>query len=252
MAWWHAPGRLAGVIGHLFSGLQTAGRFERLTEAQRHEAIQAWSRRLLQRMGLQVRVHGAPVAGAALVVPNHISWLDIAAVHASCPHARFVSKADVLHWPLLGPLIRASGTLFIERERKRDALRVVHEVAAALGRGETVAVFPEGTTGPGDQVLPFHANLLQAAIAAGGVLQPVLLRYTEPGQAVSRSAQYIGDMTLVGSVFRLAAATGVAVDVHFLPPIPVRTTDRRALAEQARECIAGFLAEDLARHARGG
>ena len=73
----------------------------------------------------------------------------------------------------------SGGTLFIERERKRDALRVVHQIAAALRAGDIVAVFPEGTTGDGRDVLPFHANLLQAAIATGAPVQPVVLRYRD-------------------------------------------------------------------------
>ena len=126
---------------------------------------------------------------ATLVTANHVSWLDIAAVHAVCPQARFVSKADVRHWPLLGWLIGAVGTLFIERERKRDAMRVVHQMAESLIAGDVVAVFPEGTTGDGRALLPFHANLLQAAIAAEAPVQPVALRYTEPGLGLQPGGQ---------------------------------------------------------------
>ena len=127
-------------------------------------------------VGLQLQVTGVqPRPGATLLVANHISWLDIAAIHAAVPHARFVSKADVLQWPLLGWLIRNAGTLFIERERKRDALRVVHAMAEALQSGQTVAVFPEGTTGDGATLLPFHANLLQSAIASGTPMPPLPL-----------------------------------------------------------------------------
>jgi 1-acyl-sn-glycerol-3-phosphate acyltransferase len=135
------------------------------TERQR---LEDWSGALVRHVGLALHVSGtAPRPGATLVVANHVSFLDIAAIHAAVPQARFVSKADVLAWPLLGWLIKNAGTLFIERERKRDAVRVVHAMAESLQRGETVAVFPEGTTGPGDVPLAFHANLLQAAIATG-------------------------------------------------------------------------------------
>jgi len=186
--------------------------------------------RVAQVIGVRLTGHRGPRPGGALLVSNHVSWLDIAAIHAVCPQARFVSKADVLRWPLLGWLIRGAGTLFIERERKRDALRMVHDMAAALQRGETVAVFPEGTTGPGDQVLPFHANLLQAAIAVAAPIQPVVLRFSEPGQPFSVSAQYIGDTTLVGSIWRVVTARGLQVTVHFLSPQASAHADRRALA----------------------
>ena len=79
------------------------------------------------------------------------------AVHAVCPEARFVSKADVQRWPLVGRLVDAGATLYIQRERRRDAMRVVHQMAAALKAGDTVAIFPEGTTADGRTLLPFHA-----------------------------------------------------------------------------------------------
>ena len=142
-------------------------RFPSLQASQRHELIRWWSRKMLDVMGLELRIDGEPVAGGSLLVSNHVSWLDITALHAVVPHARFVSKADVARWPVLSHLSRAANTLFLERERKRDALRVVHLVAQALGDGQTVAVFPEGTTSDGRTLLPFHANLLQAAVATG-------------------------------------------------------------------------------------
>ena len=117
--------------------------------------------------------------------PTTSPW-STSAVNAVHP-ARFVSKADVGHWPFIGYLVASGGTLFIERERKRDALRVVHQIAAALQAGDIVAVFPEGTTSDGHDVLPFHANLLQAAIATAAPVQPLVLRYRDAHAAVSRA-----------------------------------------------------------------
>jgi 1-acyl-sn-glycerol-3-phosphate acyltransferase len=119
------------------------------------------------------------------------------------PRARFVSKADVLAWPLLGWLIKNAGTLFIERERKRDALRVLHQVAAALTDGDMVAVFPEGTTGSGRELLPFHANLLQSAISTGTPAQGVALRYSDALHSVSPAAEFLRDTTLLQTVWRM-------------------------------------------------
>ena len=196
---------------------------------------------MLRRLGVEVRFSGAAHPGAVLMVANHVSWLDIPALHASAPRARFVSKSNIAHWPLLGRLARAGGTLFIERERKRDALRVVHEVADALRHSDAVAVFPEGTTGAGFGVLPFHANLLQAAITTATAVQPVVLRYSEPGHAVSVAAQYIDDTTLVDSLMKVCRARGLVVDVRFLPVEPAGELDRRTLAEGLRERIAAEL-----------
>ncbi len=239
--------RILRVIGMVARGLWTVtfvmpGR----DAAGRQVLIQRWSTATLRCLGVTVRVSGQPQAGAVLMVANHVSWLDIPALHATAPRTRFVSKAAIAHWPLLGRLARAADTLFIERERKRDAMRVVHEVADSLRRADAVAVFPEGTTGPGHEVLPFHANLLQAAITTGTVIQPVALRYSEPGLPVSVAAQYIGNTTLVESVMKVCRARGIVVDVHFLPAEPVGTLDRRAMAERLHDRVAAELGAIIA------
>lgn len=224
---------------HVLHGMAVMTRFPGLDEAGRHARIGWWSAALVRHLGLALHVRGtAPRPGATLVVANHVSFLDIAAIHAAIPQARFVSKADVLAWPLLGWLIRNAGTLFIERERKRDALRVVHAMAESLQRGETVAVFPEGTTGAGDVPLPFHANLLQAAIATATPVQPVVLRYATPGEHVATAAQFLGETTLLQAVWRMASARGLAVHVEILPPVATAHADRRALAEHLRQLVA--------------
>lgn len=234
--------RLLCVVGMVARGLWLAGWvMPRLDAAGRQAIVQRWSVRMLRCLGVAVRVSGSAHPGAVLMVANHVSWLDIPAVHASAPRARFVSKSNIAHWPLLGRLAHAGGTLFIERERKRDAMRVVHEVAAALRNADAVAVFPEGTTGAGHDVLPFHANLLQAAITTGTVVQPVVLRYSEPGHPVSLAAQYIDDTTLVESLMKVCRARGLVVEVRFLAPEPAGELDRRVLAQALRDRIAAEL-----------
>jgi len=221
-------------------------RFPGAEAAERHRHIQWWSAKLLRMAGLELRTRGTPRPGATLLVANHISWLDIAAVHAVAPQARFVSKAEVLAWPLLGWLIKGAGTLFIERERKRDALRVLHEVAAALQAGGSVAVFPEGTTGQGPELLPFHANLLQSAITTGTPVQPVVLRYADAQHRFSPVAEFVGDTTLLQSVWRILSAQGLQVHVDLLEPQGSRHADRRALAEYLRSLIHARLHDEAA------
>jgi 1-acyl-sn-glycerol-3-phosphate acyltransferase len=233
-----AAWRLFRATLHVFHGMAVISRFPRLDEAARHERIRWWSAGLLRVMGLTLNVSGvAPRPGSTLIVANHISWLDIAAIHAAVPHARFVSKADVLQWPVLGRLIRNAGTLFIERERKRDALRVVHAMADALKAGDTVAIFPEGTTGSGPEPLPFHANLLQAAVATGTPVQPVVLRFAGAQVLYSDAVVYIGQTTLAQSMWRVALAQGLCAHVQLLSPVATPHADRRALAEHLRELI---------------
>jgi 1-acyl-sn-glycerol-3-phosphate acyltransferase len=231
--------RLLHALVHLLHGLAVmALRFPALDADGRTRRVQWWARGLLRAAGLELHVRGRPRPGAVLLVANHVSWLDIAAIHSVAPQARFVSKAEVQGWPVLGWMIRGAGTLFIERDRKRDALRVVHRVAESLAGGATVAVFPEGTTGPGAEPLPFHANLLQAAIGTGTPVQPVVLRYADAARAFSPEVGFVGDVSLLRSVWRVLGARGLRVHVEVLDAEATRHADRRALAAHLRARIA--------------
>jgi len=216
-------------------------RFPLLDAAARHARIRWWAGKLLRVLGLRIEVDGTFRPGPKLIVANHVSWLDIMAVHAACPEARFVSKAEVKHWPLVGRLVGAAGTLYLERERRRDALRVVHQMADALRRGDTVAVFPEGTTNDGHTLRPFHANLMQAAIATATPLQPVALRFSDAARHVSAATAFVGDTSLAQSLWWIAAAEGLAVHVTVLDALATAHADRRALADHVRQCILAAL-----------
>ncbi|MEO8060345.1 MAG: lysophospholipid acyltransferase family protein [Burkholderiales bacterium] len=238
-----AAGRLLRCVLHGVHGvLIVLLRFGALPTAERQLRVQWWAMKTLRLMGITLRVEGAPVVGAVLLVANHISWLDIMALHAVCPHARFVSKADVKSWPLMRHLVDAAGTLYLERERKRDALRVVHAMAEALKAGDTVAIFPEGTTSDGQVLLPFHANLLQAAISTETPVQPVAIRFSDSTHAISRAVEFVGATTLAQSLWMVASGDQLIVRVDFLPPRATAQAERRALAEQLRGDIADALA----------
>ena len=239
-----AVARLLRAVAHIAHGiLIVLLRFRTYDKAQRIERIEWWSRKTLRLMGIALVVEGQPAVGGALMVANHISWLDITALHAVCPQARFVSKADVKHWPLLSHLSDASNTLYLERERKRDALRVVHQMAEALRSGDLIAVFPEGTTSDGHRLLPFHANLLQAAIVTGTPVQPVALRFSDRRQPVSAAVEFVGATTLLQSVWRVACGDGLTAHVSLLRPRDSANADRRSLAELLRADIAARLPE---------
>jgi 1-acyl-sn-glycerol-3-phosphate acyltransferase len=210
-------------------------------EARRQARVQWWSQGLLRMLGVTLQVEGQFRAGAQLVVANHVSWLDIMAIHALYPKARFVSKADVQTWPVLGRLVDAGGTLYIHREKRRDAMRVVHQMAEALASGQVVAVFPEGTTADGHTLLPFHANLLQAAISTEVPIQPVALRYCDAQHQVSVAAQFVGETTLAQSLWKVACAEQLVVKLRVLPAQGTSHADRRALAEHLRELIQDAL-----------
>lgn len=224
---------------HILTGLLTVlFRFPRLPQEQREIRVQVWSREMLARLGIRLVVKGVPATqGPVLLVANHISWLDITSLHAA-RYCRFVSKADVKGWPLIGALASGVGTLFIERASRRDAMRVVHHMADSLRAGDVVAVFPEGTTSDGVQLLPFHANLLQAAITAKVPVQPVALQFLDArtGQR-SLAPSYVGDDTLLGSVWRTVRAHGITVQITFGALQTAQGRDRRAWADDLRRAV---------------
>ena len=165
---------------------------------------------------------------------------------ASFPRRASSPRPTSRRWPLVSRLVDSAGTLYLERERKRDALRVVHVVAAALRAGQVVAVFPEGTTSTGHGLLPFHANLLQAAIATATPVQPIALRFSDSTHAVSEAVEFVGATSLLRSLWTSACGDGVSVRLVFLPPRATAGADRRELAGALRRDIAAALGIDAA------
>ena len=235
--------RLLRCAVHVMHGISIVlFRFGALDTAQRQARVRWFAAKMLGVFGITLRVEGSLQPGGVLLVANHVSWIDITALHAVVPQARFVSKADIRSWPLLSRLADAADTLYLERERKRDALRVVHLVAHALSQGQTVAVFPEGTTSTGRALLPFHANLLQAAIATSTPVQPIALRFSDARESYSMAVEFVGATTLVESLWRVARAQGLVAHITLLPARPSAEADRRALAQALRDDIAARLA----------
>lgn len=237
-------GRLRPVIRLLHCGLHIVRAvlicaliFPFSDAAARMAHVERWCRRTLTVLGIEVRRSGTPNEGATLFVANHVSWIDILVMMSVRP-MRFVSKSDVRSWPVIGWLVACGGTLFIERKRRSDALRVVHLVAEALRAGDQIAMFPEGTTSDGRGVLPFHANLLQAAIATSVPVQAIALRFADAREPVSAAAAYIGDMTLMQSLWAVVSARDLTAHVVVLPGLSPQGFERRALAERLRADIA--------------
>lgn len=237
--------RLSRCVSHGLHGLFIVlFRFPGLDLAARHDTIGWWSKGMLARLGIALRVEG-DLANGGLLVANHVSWLDVMAIHAVAPDARFVAKADVRSWPLLSRLVDCAGTLYLQREKKRDAVRVIHRMAEVLAAGHRVAIFPEGTTSTGHGLLPFHANLLQAAIATGTAVQPVALRFSDSSHAVSPAMEFVGATTLLQSLWRSACGEDVMARLVLLPARPSRGADRRTLARLLRADIASALGVQL-------
>lgn len=239
--------RLLWALAHIAGGLWTIlTRFPRLAQHDREARVHAWAQVMLRGVGITLAVRGVPVAtGPALLVANHLSWLDIVVLHAS-RYCRFVSKSDIEHWPLVGTLAGGAGTLYIARESRRDAHRLVHQMVERLQLGEVLAVFPEGTTGDGISMKPFHANLLQAAISADAPVQPIALRFVDAdtGQT-SFAPRYIDDDSIFVSIWETLCVRQLRAEVTFGEPERCNGRNRRSWAADLQTEVARLLSASV-------
>ncbi|MFZ3288410.1 MAG: lysophospholipid acyltransferase family protein, partial [Telluria sp.] len=212
--------RLTRVLIHLLAGLATCALvFPWAGRGRRNRYIQRWSRKLLRICGVSVE-HGPGAAplSHAMIVANHVSWLDIFVINALHP-SRFVAKAEIRAWPVLGWLAQQAGTVFIARGSRRDLRHIFKGLVDSLQLGERIAFFPEGTTAPLGSLLPFHANLFEAAIDARVAVQPYALKYLDAQGALQRSVDFAGDTTFVQSIVAILSGGAVRAQLTCLEPI---------------------------------
>lgn len=202
-------------------------------------------RAALRLMGIKLNVTGHPLKGPGAIVANHASWLDIFVLNAT-KRLYFVSKSEVATWPGIGWLARATGTVFITRDRK-EAAQQTQVFQDRLHAGHKLLFFPEGTSSDGRRVLPFKPTLFAAFFAKGLrdelSVQPATVRYTAPKSQDHRFFGWWGDMDFGPHLIQvLAAGAGGQVDVIYHDPIAVvDTSGRKELARQCEEAVrAGY------------
>jgi len=242
-----APLALAFILVHIVWGMLVAlALFPLLPRGVNDALVKFWSRTALVALGIRLELQRDPGAGdidatrGSLLLINHVSWVDVFVVAAVTP-ARFVAKADIARWPVLGRFAGAVGTVFVERGRRHAVAHVNHTVTARLRAGQSIGIFPEGTTSDGSQLLRFHANLVQAALAAPAPVIPLGLQYRQDGRP-STAAAYIGDMSLGQSLWRILLTPRLTARLHWLPAIGCEGCTRQAIAGRARGAIGAALA----------
>lgn len=205
-----------------------------------HRVIRAWSTGLMRVFGFRMRRVGTPSPGATMFVANHVSWIDIVALHSQRMMG-FVAKREISGWPLVGWLAARGETIFHERGSSESLGGVLHEMLARLREGRSVGVFPEGRTRDGREVGPFHARIFLAAVEAGACVQPVALRYGERGGA-QRVVAFRPGESFFGNFLRLLGEPARSGEVVFLEPIDASVAGgRRRIAELARERIVAAM-----------
>lgn len=240
---WRLMLRLARVFLHMLEGMATCAMlFPFLGPEKRNGQIRRWSRQLLAmcNVGVQMAPGSTTPLEQGMIVCNHISWLDIFVINALYP-CRFVAKAEIRSWPLAGWLVAQAGTVFIARGNKRELRNIFKGLVHALQDGQRVAFFPEGTTAAQGTLLPFHANLFEAAVDGKVPVQPFALSYVDAAGQPHPSVDFIGDMTFVQSVVNILDGKPVRARLAVLAAMPGEGAHRRELAAATHAAIGTAL-----------
>ncbi len=232
--------RLLRVMLHIFLGMAICALlFPMLDSKARNRHIQRWSRRLLGICGVTVAPSGAALAHA-MVVSNHVSWLDIFVINTLHP-CRFVAKAEIRRWPMLGWLSAKAGTVFIARGQRRDLRPLFEGLVHSLRIGERIAFFPEGTTAIQGQLLPFHANLFEAAIDAAVPVQAIALSYVDAQGQLHPAVEFVGEMSFAKSLVAILGGPPIIARLVCLPAIGTDGAHRRDLAQASHAAVRAAL-----------
>ena len=209
----------------------------RASYAWRNFNCRRWARVTAALLGMRISVKGTPPEAPFFLVSNHLSYLDILvfAVQTDC---LFIAKSEVASWPVFGFLSRSMGTIFVNRNRRRDVLRVNALLEMALACGKGVLLFPEGTSSAGNGVLPFHSGLLEPGVKAAYPVSYASVTYeTPPDQPPAPvSVCWWGDMTFLSHFYRLLQLKTFDACVVF-GSHSIRADDRKTLAQSLRQAI---------------
>ncbi|MEM8960472.1 MAG: 1-acyl-sn-glycerol-3-phosphate acyltransferase [Acidobacteriota bacterium] len=208
----------------------------------RNPLMRGWGRALLFGFGARVRVTGTPPTGSFLLVSNHLSYVDIPLL-AAVVDAAFVAKADIAKWPFLGTTVRAGDTIFIDRGQRRDLVRVIDQMEAKWALPLGAIIFPEGTSSPGETILPFRPSLLEVAATRHKPVHWAVIRYhaDDPKAPARDSVAWHGDALLVPHLFRLLCMPGFTAHIHF-GATAVQATHRKELAAKLHDAASRALA----------
>lgn len=210
----------------------------RLREHWRSGVLALWGRLLGRVLGLRVTCHGTPPGAPFLLVANHLSYVDVL-VLGGLAGGTFVAKAEIRDWPVVGRVCHASGVVFVDRDTKRDLLRVGQVVEEVLQRGRGVILFAEGTTSVGRAVLPLRPSLLEGAARVGLPVHYATVAYRVPKgcEPPDRSVCWVGGESLLAQAPRFLALPRVEAVARFGEE-PIVERDRKLLARRLHAAMS--------------
>lgn len=211
--------------------------FPRARVGWRHRVVGTWARGFASVLGMRRTVIGVPPPAPHFLVSNHLSYVDIILLY-TCLDGVFIAKSEMRRWPVLGPLAHLFGTVWVNRQVRRDAVRVLERIDQAIARGDGVILFAEGTTSSGQGLLPMRPALFDWAARNQYPVHYAALTYrTPPGAPPAHLAVgWWGEMPFGPHLLNLCRISGFEASVEFGPgPLPGGT--RGELAEQAGRAI---------------
>lgn len=229
------------ILHFLWIGFGAAAIYPLISEQRRLQLKQRWSERILSILAVRLEVHSIDAPPGSLIVANHISWLDIFAINSVRP-AAFISKSEVRNWPFIGWLAARNDTVFLRRGSRGHARLVNTEIDNLLSQGKDVALFPEGLTTDGTELLGFHAALLQPAIETRQPVLPIALAYLDEQGNRSLAPSFAGEITLPQCFSSILASRSLSVSITLLPAIQTNDKTRRDLSQAAHRAIEAALA----------
>ncbi len=196
-----------------------------------------WSRSNCRLLGIRIQIEGPPPTGAFLLASNHLSYLDIIVLWCGVK-CQFLSKADVARWPIFGRCARVAGTLFVDRTKRTDLPRVQAEAKQLLNAGYGLIFFPEGTSSPGAEVMPFKGSLFQIAVDADIPVHTACLHYATPNNQppAYQNVAWWGDMAFFPHLLQLVRIRRVQARIRFQAQ-PVVGANRKEIAARARSQV---------------
>ena len=224
---------LTGLVAGLLSIVLPASVMPRLSTF--------WHSLVIGAVGVKCHYSGSQFRSGALLVSNHISWLDISVIGSSFPVV-FLANSEIAGWPILGWLIKKAGTLFIERGR--GSQQALKELTDSLKGNRSVLIFPEGKTTDGSTVIRFQPRLFQSAINCGAVVQPVAIRYVDKNRARANRMSFHGDIGFLESLWKTVCGGIIHAEIFIIEPLNPGT-DRNLLSQRAENHIRGWVDSEV-------